>query len=118
VLLLNGLRKRGFSCYACGDHFVTFPAVRGFVNSLRRSNPKARVGLLQLMPIRLADDNPAMESSAMGRLSVGLGTGGVDARNISQIGVRVWFGRTLEIHRDAGIHCFTMKAVRKNVLWR
>lgn len=104
-----------------GDHFITYPCVRGFVNAVRRRKKRARVGYLHLdAHLDLGDDSPVL-----GKLSNATNArrvaelDGVDPRNIVMVGIRGYVRKDQwEFVRRTGIHIFTMGAVRRRGLAR
>jgi len=102
-----------------GDHFITYPCVRGFVNGIRQKKPRARVGYLHFdAHLDLGDDSPVF-----GKLSNATNARrvaevpGVDPRNMVMVGIRGYVRKDQwDFIRQTGIKIYTMGTIRRHGL--
>ncbi len=102
-----------------GDHSITYPAVRGLHDAVRRSQPDARIGYIHLdAHFDLGDDNPLygrLNNATIVRRIMELP--GVDPRNISIVGIRGIARKSqVDLTRSSGMNYYPMPVVRRRGL--
>lgn len=102
-----------------GDHFITFPAVRGLHDAVRRKKSNARIGYIHLdAHFDIGDDNALygrLNNATIVRRIMELP--GVDPRNISMVGIRGIARKSqVDLTRASGINYYPMPEVRKRGL--
>jgi formimidoylglutamase len=102
-----------------GDHFITYPCVRGFVSAVRRKKKQARVGYLHLdAHLDLGDESPVfgkLSNATNARRVAELE--GVSPKNMVMVGIRGYVRKDQwDFIRETGIRIFTMGDVRRKGL--